>query len=267
MEWFIISCFGSMILFIIILKEKELFIYYLNFLILAFSFMLMMLSIFQTKLKIEVKTETLILILFNLLVINYKMIVKIIQRIKKIKVGDTEVLINDFFEDKKELNKNLNDDVKDLRKNDKNFDSEFNSAKKFSIDSQDNKLIFLNYFFKIENYLRRIYYFFQNNGKIQNREIYTNKPKNKIVSVLDIYLTLIRNHNIIEIDEVSIELEKFVNVFITMINLRNILVHHFEDKVIPETKYKELFLIEEKILKNLEIIIKKYNIPKYASEK
>ena len=87
MEWFIISCFGSMLLFIIILKEKELIIYYLNFLILAFSFTLMVLSIFQTKLKIEVKTETLILILFNLLVINYKMIIKIIQRnLKKLKL-------------------------------------------------------------------------------------------------------------------------------------------------------------------------------------
>lgn len=262
MEWFIISCFGSMLLFIIILKEKELIIYYLNFLILAFSFTLMVLSIFQTKLKIEVKTETLILILFNLLVINYKMIIKIIQRIKKIKVGDTELLINDFFEDKKELNKNLNDDVKDLRKNDKNFDNEFNSDKKFSIDTQNKQLIFLYYFFEIESRLRRVYSFFQKSGKM-----HINKQRNKMISVLDIYLTLIRNYHIIEIDEISIELEKLVNVFTTMINLRNILVHHFEDEVITEVKYEELFLIEEKILKNLEIIIKKYNIPKYASEK
>ena len=97
--------------------------------------------------------------------------------------------------------------------------------------------------------------------------MHINKQRNKMISVLDIYLTLIRNYHIIEIDEISIELEKLVNVFTTMINLRNILVHHFEDEVITEVKYEELFLIEEKILKNLEIIIKKYNIPKYASEK
>ena len=63
--------------------------------------------------------------------------------------------------------------MKDLRKNDKNFDNEFNSDKKFSIDTQNKQLIFLYYFFEIESRLRRVYSFFQNLEKciLINKEI------------------------------------------------------------------------------------------------
>lgn len=263
---YILALYGSILFFIFALKcfsLKPFKIFKINFILIPFTFILMVASIFQSKLKIEITTETLILILFNFLVINYEVIItKIVQIIKKIKVGDTEIFINDFDENKKEVNENLKDEMKDLRETDKNLDNEFNSDKKFSIDTQNKQLMFLYYFFEIESRLRRIYSFFQKSGKM-----HINKQRNKAISVLDIYLTLIRNYHILEIDEISIELEKLVNVFTTMINLRNILVHHFEDEVITEVKYEELFLIEEKILKNLEIIIKKYNIPKYTSEK
>lgn len=279
MRIYILALYGSILFFILALKcfsfkpffiltlkcfsLKPFKIFKINFILILFTFILMVASVFQSKLKIEITTETLILILFNFLVINYEVIItKIVQIIKKIKVGDTEIFINDFDENKKEVNENLKDEMKDLRETDKNLDNEFNSDKKFSIDTQNKQLIFLYYFFEIESRLRRIYSFFQKSGKM-----HINKQRNKMISVLDIYLTLIRNYRIIEIDEISIELEKLFNVFTTMINLRNILVHHFEDEVITEVKYEELFLIEEKILKNLEIIIKKYNIPKYTSEK